>query len=196
VLGIKPSAASNRHVRALKHLRDVLKSTPGFFDKDSEAKVGRLGRAVPDGSGEPSYIRMPARTEPRRLPPTPCATPWPPSTRRRRPCSTLWSPGSTLTRRSSQLRLSGEAVRKETWLSSRRRPSSSCWRACTRAGRSRGEFQEQVGTFQVFGINGLPCLRASTLASAFSRRCLSISRYRVRRPMPRSSAAWTLLPCA
>jgi len=36
VLGIKPSAASNRHVRALKHLRDVLKSTPGFFDKDRE----------------------------------------------------------------------------------------------------------------------------------------------------------------
>jgi len=36
VLGIKPSAASNRHVRALKRLRDVLKSTPGFFDKDRE----------------------------------------------------------------------------------------------------------------------------------------------------------------
>jgi RNA polymerase sigma-70 factor, ECF subfamily len=36
VLGIKPSAASNRHIRALKHLRDVLKSTPGFFDKDRE----------------------------------------------------------------------------------------------------------------------------------------------------------------
>jgi RNA polymerase sigma-70 factor (ECF subfamily) len=34
VLGIKPSAASNRHIRALKRLRDVLKSTPGFFDKD------------------------------------------------------------------------------------------------------------------------------------------------------------------
>ena len=36
VLGIKPSAASNRHIRALKHLRDVLKATPGFFDKDRE----------------------------------------------------------------------------------------------------------------------------------------------------------------
>jgi RNA polymerase sigma-70 factor (ECF subfamily) len=36
VLGIKPSAASNRHVRALKRLRDVLKSRPGFFDKDRE----------------------------------------------------------------------------------------------------------------------------------------------------------------
>lgn len=35
-LGIKPSAASNRHVRALKRLRDVLRSTPGFFDKDRE----------------------------------------------------------------------------------------------------------------------------------------------------------------
>ena len=35
-LGIKPSAASNRHIRALKRLRDVLKSTPGFFDKDRE----------------------------------------------------------------------------------------------------------------------------------------------------------------
>jgi RNA polymerase sigma-70 factor (ECF subfamily) len=34
VLDIKPSAASNRHIRALKRLRDVLKSTPGFFDKD------------------------------------------------------------------------------------------------------------------------------------------------------------------
>lgn len=36
VLEIKPSAASNRHIRALKRLRDVLKSTPGFFDKDRE----------------------------------------------------------------------------------------------------------------------------------------------------------------
>ena len=36
VLGIKPSAASNRHIRALKRLRDVLKATPGFFDKDRE----------------------------------------------------------------------------------------------------------------------------------------------------------------
>jgi RNA polymerase sigma-70 factor (ECF subfamily) len=32
VLGIDPSAASSRHVRALKHLRQVLKSIPGFFD--------------------------------------------------------------------------------------------------------------------------------------------------------------------
>jgi hypothetical protein len=36
VLEIKPSDASNRHIRALKRLRDVLKSTPGFFDKDRE----------------------------------------------------------------------------------------------------------------------------------------------------------------
>jgi RNA polymerase sigma-70 factor (ECF subfamily) len=36
VLDIKPSAASNRHIRALKRLRDVLKSTPGFFDKERE----------------------------------------------------------------------------------------------------------------------------------------------------------------
>src|SRR5713226_2078850 len=36
VLDIKASAASNRHIRALKRLRDVLKSTPGFFDKDRE----------------------------------------------------------------------------------------------------------------------------------------------------------------
>ena len=36
VLDIKPSAASNRHIRALKRLRDVLKATPGFFDKDRE----------------------------------------------------------------------------------------------------------------------------------------------------------------
>jgi RNA polymerase sigma-70 factor (ECF subfamily) len=36
VLGIKPSAASNRHIRALKHLRGVLNSTPGFFDKHRE----------------------------------------------------------------------------------------------------------------------------------------------------------------
>jgi len=35
-LDIKPSAASNRHIRALKRLRDVLKATPGFFDKDRE----------------------------------------------------------------------------------------------------------------------------------------------------------------
>jgi RNA polymerase sigma-70 factor, ECF subfamily len=33
VLGIKPSAASSRHVRALKRLREVLQRTPGFFDK-------------------------------------------------------------------------------------------------------------------------------------------------------------------
>jgi RNA polymerase sigma-70 factor, ECF subfamily len=32
VLGIDPSAASSRHVRALKRLRQVLKSIPGFFD--------------------------------------------------------------------------------------------------------------------------------------------------------------------
>jgi RNA polymerase sigma-70 factor (ECF subfamily) len=36
VLGIKPSAASTRHVRALKRLREVLQKTPGFFDKDRE----------------------------------------------------------------------------------------------------------------------------------------------------------------
>ena len=34
VLGIKPSAASSRHVRALKKLRKTLRKTPGFFDKD------------------------------------------------------------------------------------------------------------------------------------------------------------------
>ncbi len=34
VLDLKPSAVSNRHIRALKRLRDVLKSTPGFFDQD------------------------------------------------------------------------------------------------------------------------------------------------------------------
>jgi RNA polymerase sigma-70 factor (ECF subfamily) len=32
VLGLDPSAASSRHVRALKRLRQVLKSIPGFFD--------------------------------------------------------------------------------------------------------------------------------------------------------------------
>jgi RNA polymerase sigma-70 factor (ECF subfamily) len=32
VLGIDPSAASSRHVRALKRLRQVLRSIPGFFD--------------------------------------------------------------------------------------------------------------------------------------------------------------------
>src|SRR5260221_14526197 len=36
VLEIKPSAASSRHIRALKRLRDVLRNTPGFFDKDRE----------------------------------------------------------------------------------------------------------------------------------------------------------------
>ena len=36
VLGIKPSAASTRHVRALKRLREVLLRTPGFFDKNRE----------------------------------------------------------------------------------------------------------------------------------------------------------------
>jgi len=35
-LGIKPSAASSRHIRALKRLRDVLRTTPGFFDKRRE----------------------------------------------------------------------------------------------------------------------------------------------------------------
>jgi RNA polymerase sigma-70 factor (ECF subfamily) len=32
VLGIDPSAASSRHVRALRRLRQVLQSIPGFFD--------------------------------------------------------------------------------------------------------------------------------------------------------------------
>jgi RNA polymerase sigma-70 factor (ECF subfamily) len=36
VLGIKASAASTRHVRALKRLRDVLQKTPGFFDTKRE----------------------------------------------------------------------------------------------------------------------------------------------------------------
>jgi RNA polymerase sigma-70 factor, ECF subfamily len=36
VLGIKPSAASTRHVRALKRLREVLQRSPGFFDKNRE----------------------------------------------------------------------------------------------------------------------------------------------------------------
>jgi RNA polymerase sigma-70 factor, ECF subfamily len=36
VLGIKPSAASTRHVRALKRLREVLQKTPGFFDKNRD----------------------------------------------------------------------------------------------------------------------------------------------------------------
>jgi serine/threonine protein kinase len=35
-LGIKPSAASTRHVRALKRLREVLRKSPGFFDKTME----------------------------------------------------------------------------------------------------------------------------------------------------------------
>jgi RNA polymerase sigma-70 factor (ECF subfamily) len=34
VLGINPSAASSRHVRALKKLRETLRNTPGFFDKE------------------------------------------------------------------------------------------------------------------------------------------------------------------
>ncbi len=34
VLGIDPSAASSRHIRALKRLRQVLKSIPGFFDSN------------------------------------------------------------------------------------------------------------------------------------------------------------------
>ena len=34
VLGIQPSAASSRHVRALKKLRETLRNTPGFFDKE------------------------------------------------------------------------------------------------------------------------------------------------------------------
>ena len=36
VLGIKPSAASSRHVRALKRLRESLRATPGFFDQERE----------------------------------------------------------------------------------------------------------------------------------------------------------------
>ena len=36
VLGIKPSAASSRHVRALKRLRESLRKTPGFFDQERE----------------------------------------------------------------------------------------------------------------------------------------------------------------
>jgi RNA polymerase sigma-70 factor (ECF subfamily) len=32
VLGIDPSAASSRHVRALRRLRQILQSIPGFFD--------------------------------------------------------------------------------------------------------------------------------------------------------------------
>jgi RNA polymerase sigma-70 factor, ECF subfamily len=35
VLGIDPSAASSRHVRALRRLRQILESIPGFFDDKS-----------------------------------------------------------------------------------------------------------------------------------------------------------------
>ena len=34
VLGIKSTTASTRHVRALKRLREQLKNTPGFFDRN------------------------------------------------------------------------------------------------------------------------------------------------------------------
>jgi RNA polymerase sigma-70 factor (ECF subfamily) len=33
VLGIKKSAASNRYVRALKRLREILNSVPGLFER-------------------------------------------------------------------------------------------------------------------------------------------------------------------
>lgn len=36
VLGIKRSASSSRHIRALKRLRQVLQGTPGFFNKKEE----------------------------------------------------------------------------------------------------------------------------------------------------------------
>jgi RNA polymerase sigma-70 factor, ECF subfamily len=36
VLGIKRSAASSRHIRALKRLRQVLQGSPGFFDESPE----------------------------------------------------------------------------------------------------------------------------------------------------------------
>jgi DNA-directed RNA polymerase specialized sigma24 family protein len=36
VLGIKPSAARTRHVRALKRLHEVLQRSPGCFDKNRE----------------------------------------------------------------------------------------------------------------------------------------------------------------
>lgn len=36
VLGIKPTTASTRHIRALKRLRESLLKTPGFFDKERE----------------------------------------------------------------------------------------------------------------------------------------------------------------
>jgi hypothetical protein len=32
VLGLKPSAASNRHVRAVKRLKEIMAQLPGFGD--------------------------------------------------------------------------------------------------------------------------------------------------------------------
>jgi RNA polymerase sigma-70 factor (ECF subfamily) len=32
VLGLKPSAASNRHIRALKRLKEIMAQVPGFGD--------------------------------------------------------------------------------------------------------------------------------------------------------------------
>jgi DNA-directed RNA polymerase specialized sigma24 family protein len=32
ILGVKKSAASARHMRALEHLREILREMPGFFD--------------------------------------------------------------------------------------------------------------------------------------------------------------------
>jgi RNA polymerase sigma-70 factor (ECF subfamily) len=34
VLGLKPSAASNRHMRALKRLKEIMAQVPGFGDRD------------------------------------------------------------------------------------------------------------------------------------------------------------------
>ena len=40
VLGIKPSAASSRHIRAVKRIPEILQKTPGFFDKEREQPKG------------------------------------------------------------------------------------------------------------------------------------------------------------
>jgi RNA polymerase sigma-70 factor (ECF subfamily) len=37
VIGIQPSAASSRHVRALKKLRETLRNTYGFFDHNKQS---------------------------------------------------------------------------------------------------------------------------------------------------------------
>jgi RNA polymerase sigma-70 factor (ECF subfamily) len=54
VLGLSPAAASNRYFRALKRLRTILKTVPGFLDEYAPAADSTSGRQSHESPADPT----------------------------------------------------------------------------------------------------------------------------------------------